>query len=490
VNGLDPELLCSFLSNLVLDNGEHWDVKPYQRAVAVDLCDPEVNVVWLDIPEGNAKTTTAAGFALAHCFFVPDASVPLAAASRQQAMTLFAQAAGLVKRSGIEKVGKHGSGLFRVQSGHRRIECADTGATLQVFAADVDTADGVIPTMPLIEEAHRHRDLELLRTWRGKLDKRDATMLVISTAGAPGSEYEQQKDVIVSQAEPEIVSRAYRVYRADGLVLHRYGLQPGDDIEDLELVAEANPLRDVPMLREKRADPTWNRQHWARLTCGVPMADSRSAITTEEIRRLPKAEIPAGEPIAVGLDLAWKIDTTALAPMWMPEPYLRVFGRGQILIPPRDGTSMSTREVKDAFLFLHERNPIDVVAMDPSAGARQLAEWLEDPDEGLGCEVVEVSPSNVVQSKVFASWMEAIRESWIALPEDDEVLQHVLNAVGKPVSHDRYRFDRPVQSRAVRFQDKRVIDWLIAASSVHWQQTAAIEPPAPPVGPIAAVIRR
>jgi phage terminase large subunit-like protein len=59
------------------------------------------------------------------------------------------------------------------------------GGRLQVFAADDRTGDGIIPGgIALVDELHRHRDLRLYRVWVGKLVKRGAQIVTISTAGS------------------------------------------------------------------------------------------------------------------------------------------------------------------------------------------------------------------------------------------------------------------------------------------------------------------
>jgi phage terminase large subunit-like protein len=86
---------------------------------------------------------------------------------------------------------------FRAYDGYRRIKCLRTGGRIQVFAADDRTGDGIIPGgLALVDELHRHRDLKLYRTWRGKLEKRGAQLIAISTAGEPGGEFEETRDRI------------------------------------------------------------------------------------------------------------------------------------------------------------------------------------------------------------------------------------------------------------------------------------------------------
>ncbi len=482
MRGLDPDDVVRFLELMELDTGERWRVEPFQRAVIEDLCSG-VDVVWMELPEGNAKSTTVAGLSLAHIFFVDAAEVPVAASSAQQATVLLRQGTGIVRRSELL------AGAFRCLEGSKRIDCTATGGQLKIHAADAGTADGVIPTLAILDELHRHPDLALFRTWRGKLLKRRGQLVVISTAGAPDSEYETVKDRAVAECEERgTVERSpgLLVARMPGFVLRVHAIGADEDPDDIEAVKRANPLSIVTLdgLREKRADPTWNRDHWLRFTCGRPAREQSSAVSEAEWDALPQGEIPQGVEVAVGVDLGWKFDTTALVPLWVPEPDRRVFGTPVVIAPPRDGTSTPVGVVRDALLSMHARNPIRLVAMDPAAGGSQLGEWLEQPPTGdgsvrwedgggPGIPVVEVSPGNRTQCAAYACFMDAVRGGLIHHPHDPEFTRHVLNAVAKQVSHDRYRFDRHSTSRHARFQDNRVIDALIAAANVHWQQVTS-----------------
>jgi phage terminase large subunit-like protein len=147
----------------------------------------------------------------------------------------------------------------------------------------------------------------------------------------------------------------------------------------------------------------------------------------------------------------------------MPEETRRVIGGPQILIPPRDGTSMDPARIKDAFQEIQERNPIRRVVMDPDRGA-EIAAWLE---QDLGVEVVEYAQSNEPMTVAYDRFMEAIRNGWLSHPRDRELTEHVLNAVAKKLPAGRARFDRPSTSRAQSGQRRRVIDALIAAAIVH-----------------------
>src|SRR6185437_4233990 len=101
----------------------------------------------------------------------------VAASSREQALWCYLQAAGMVHRSMELK------SLFQTLEGHRRIRCGNS--RIQIHASDDRTGDGVIPTLCILDELHRHKNLRLYATWRGKLLKRDGQLVAISTAGEP-----------------------------------------------------------------------------------------------------------------------------------------------------------------------------------------------------------------------------------------------------------------------------------------------------------------
>ena len=195
---------------LTLDGGAAWRVEPWQAAFLRDVF-RGVPEVWLIVPEGNGKTTTLAGLALYHAEFLPFAAVPVAAASREQAEILYRQAEGFVIRSDRlhelvhspiqEAKGKRKTDVprFTCLEGYRRIN-HHAGGRIQVFAADDRTGDGILPTLAIIDEPHRLRDLSLYRTWAGKIAKREGQIVAISTRGEPGSEFEETLNRIRERA--------------------------------------------------------------------------------------------------------------------------------------------------------------------------------------------------------------------------------------------------------------------------------------------------
>jgi phage terminase large subunit-like protein len=424
---------------------------------------------WLIVPEGNAKTTLIAGLALYHIQHHRAARVPVAASSRDQAEILFAQGEGFVSRSDLRG--------FKCLEGYRRIRYDAQHARIQIFAADDRTGDGAIPTLAILDELHRHRDLRLYRTWRGKMTKRGGQIIAISTRGEPGSEFELALERIRREATD--VTRTETSIRAASkrLVLHEWAVPEAGNVEDFALVKRANPLRaiTVPILREKFASPTMTLGHWRRFVCNRPTRADSAAITEAEWAAAATADaIPAGEPVDVGLDVAWKWDTTAAVPLWVRDPRYRLLGPAEVLVPPRDGTSLDSGLIEAALIRIHARNPIATIVMDTSR-AEQLGQWAESE---FGCTVIERTQTIPLAIADYDHFMEALRNGWLHHTGDTGLTAHALNAVARVLPRGDAVFDRPSQSRLGAEQDRRVIDALVAAAMVNayaWDEPEPVQ---------------
>ncbi len=452
--------------DLELDNGEPWRVEDYFGAYLEDYF-AGIPENWLLVPEGNAKTTNLGGLACYLLEFRPFAAVPWAASSRDQAEIGYRQTEGFVLRS--ERLNR----FLKCQEGYRRIKRIDNKGRLQVFAADDSTGDGIIPTDPMIDELHRHKNLRLYRTWRGKLGKRGGQMSAISTAGEPYSEFELTRERI-RQETPLIERRGSYVHcRSDRIALHEWSVPEGGDVEDMAVVKAANPFSGITeeSLAQKFDTPTMTLAHWRRFVCNLPTRAENAAIEEAEWQAAAtKDEIPAGTPIWLGLDVAWKYDTTACVPFWYRDAEYRLFGTPKILTPPRDGTMLDPYSIQRAITEIHGRTPIHTVVMDKSR-ADEMMLWLE---QDIGAVVVDRSQTNQFAVEDFDRFMEALRNGWLKQPNDPEFSRHVLNAIARLLPQGDARFDRPSTTRQGGNNDSRVIDALTAAAMVH--SVASVQP--------------
>jgi phage terminase large subunit-like protein len=463
-------------SDIVLDNDECWVLEPFQEEFVEDVFSGR-RVCWMVIPEGNGKTTLMAGLGLYFCEFRPGATVLAAAAAVEQATIMYSQAEGMVLRTPrlhrmttsavLKAKGKRSTDkpLFECLEGWKRINCAN-GARFQIKPADAVTGDGVIPNFCFVDELHRHPNLSLYRTWAGKLRKRGGQMIVISTAGEPGGEFESTREQMRQSADEFLTEDCFTRAASETWVLHDWSVPEGGDIEDVSLVVRANPLSFVTQetLQETWDTPGMTLQHWSRINCNVPTRSSSAAIQEREWHGAFRADKPdVGAEEWLGLDVGWRWDTTAIVPFWWRDAEFRLFGPATILEPPRDGSSLHPDVLKKAFLAILAKRTVSTVVMDMNK-AEDIAAWLSDE---MDLTVVDRAQSSKPQSEDYLRFMEALRGGWLFHSGDQGLKQHALNAMAKLLPDGGAKFARSSETRQGGNQDARVIDALVAAAMVH-----------------------
>lgn len=453
----------AYSERIILDTDDYWDLEDFHIEVIKPIL-AGVREVWAILPEGNTKTTLMAGFALYHCDYTPSPWVPIAASSRDQAEIMATQAYDMIRRT---------PGLparFKIQEGYRRIlSLRNGGRGIKVYAADAGTGDGVIPTLCMCDEGHRWPDLSLYRLWKGKLRKRNGQIVMISTAGEPGGEFEETRDAIRDKATKRTRKGSHIHAVGRNIVLNEWAVQKAADISNMKKVKEANPFSGITeeSLEDEFNSPTTDLGDWKRLKCNIPSRSVNAAITELEWDRAKDrkhSEIPGGEHTDLGIDVAWKHDTFALVPMWRNlEAGQRLIGKPTIIKPPRDGSTIPVDDVKNAFEALFVLNPIDAAVMDIER-AEDVAQWMEDEYD---VTVIDRPQGNANAVEDYDAFMEALRNGTLKHTADNELRQHVMNAIARSMPGDKKRFDRPSQSRAKRKQNVRVIDALTAAGMVN-----------------------
>jgi phage terminase large subunit-like protein len=344
---------------------------------------------------------------------------------------------------------------------------ANGGIGIEVFAAEAKTGDGVIPyPFAIVDELHRHDDLRLYGLWKGKLRKRGAQILTISTAGEPETPFEVTRDKIRRKATKRHRDGSYLRAEGPGLVLHEWMVPKDELCSDMAAVAAANPLSGITAetLAEDFESPTLDLGDWKRLKCNRPTRSVATAVTDKEWDDAEvDAEIPHGSEIAIGLDVAFKWDTTAFVPLWKGPEY-RLLGAPKILVPPRDGSSLHPDEIKQALIEFADAYRLETVVMDMHR-AEDIAAWIEDT---LGVTVVDHAQGQTkTHVQDFEAFMEGLRNGTLRHTGDRDLRAHVLNAVARRLPGGDHRFDRPSSVRQnARAQDRRVIDGLTAAAMV------------------------
>ena len=466
----------AYSSRIVLDSEECWVLEDFQAEIVEPILWAIRNEVrcfesWTIVPQGNGKTTLLAGLALYCADYAPNPWVPVGASSRDQAEVLAHQAFQMVRSTpGMLQ-------RFRIYEGYRRIQPirgdhpAPGSRGIKVHSADVGTNDGVIPyPLAVLDELHRHPDLNLYRLWRGKLPKRGAVLAGISTAGEPGTEFESTRDILRDKADKRTRRGARTKYEGPGWLMNEWKVSEDADALIPEKVKEANPFSGVTIesIRATLHSPTLDIGDFKRLTCNMPARSSSSAVSEGSWdAAFVDLEIPLGEKVALGVDVAWSVDYFAIVPSWPnSDEGFWLLGEPRVLSPPKDGSMIDVDDVHEAFEWFFDRWAVTEVIIDIQR-AQDVAQWVEKEH---GVPVIAWNVGNAQKAADFECWMEGLRSGTLRHNGSSVLRRHVMHAVAKRLPGDKKRFDRPLSSRGRRKQDERVIDALDAASSVFCHQ--------------------
>lgn len=454
-----PAHFYEYASMMVFEDDENHPPEDWQMSIVEDIFAGN-REVWVIVPEGNGKTTFLAIIALYGADYTNSPWIPIGASSGDQASIMYTQAEGFVDRT-------PGLGVrFKCFGGYKIIRSLRNGGRgIKVYSAKPGTGDGVIPApYAIVDELHRHNDMSLYDLWKGKLRKRGGQILTISTAGEPGSPFENMREEIRRKAKKRHREPGYLHAIGNGIVLHEYMVASDEDCGDLEKVKQANPLSAVTIdeLREEWESPTLDIVNWKRLKCNRPTRSIKVAVSDQEWDAAEtEEEIPLGAPIDAGMDVGWKWDTTAIVPLWKG-PKFRLLGDATILVPPRDGTTLHPDEIKHAYYELAGTYTLQTVVMDTSK-AEDIGSWIEDE---LNVKVVDRGQTNQPAVQDYQAFMEGLRNGTLKHTGHQGLRVHVLNAIARRLPGGDYRFDRPAESRWAPEQDRRVIDALSAAGMV------------------------
>lgn len=471
-----------WLEQLISDSGEKAKLEEFQRAFVEDVfAGHEVN--WLVVPEGNGKTTLMAALGLYGLAFAPDASIPIAASTRDQCRIMYRQMKGFVTRSELWR--KQKGRWFECFDGYRQIHLRGEGRTrrgavlgqIEVHAADAGTADGVIPyPFAFLDELHRHKDLALHRTWSGKLDKRGAQLIVISTAGEPGHDFEITREKIKVDAADHGGEGAFRRYVSDRVALHEWAVRD-DAILDVNAVKAANPFSGITpeRLARKLADPTMTEAHWRRFTCNIATMDEGKEpyIDLQDWDQLADedVEIPAGAAVCLGGDGSRTWDTTVIAWASLDEDEVRIDAR-VFSVRPDIESHVQHRggkiDFEDVEAFILDRFDVYSVlecAYDP----RYLERSMEIAERRLApSSVFAVEPSSKNMRDALQAMFNLVAEGKLRHRGDKVIRAHIANT----------GVDRGFGSelRRVRKIDSRLpIDAVPAMALAAWRAIQAEE---------------
>jgi len=415
----DLGLFERFCRLLVLEDGEPLALEDFQREMLGDYFAGATETLIL-ISKKNGKTTLLSALALFHLITTPDCECVIGAASRDQATILYDQAIGFVRRSPEIRP------AVVLKTGYREIRAARHAGRVRVLAADVDTADGVIPTLALVDELHRHRSAGLYGVFRDGLGPRHGQMITISTAGDnEASPLGQMRTEARQLAEQHRAGAHLYARSADGsYAMHEWALDRDADTDDMAVVKEANPAswQTVEALGRRHDSPSMLTHQWLRFACGIWASSEAWWIHSDDWQAVRSDErIRPGERVALGFDGARVSDNTALVACRMDDGLIQPL---EVWVPPPDG-EIPGGEVDRAVALAMERYRVVRGYFDPPLWQSEIDSWARTFGEK---SVVRYSTA---RSRMFAA-VERFRTDVAAgrlhHTGDPVLTRHVLNA--------------------------------------------------------------
>lgn len=415
---------------MTLDNGSPFEVEPFQRSLLADYFDGVRETLVL-LPSGCGKTTLYAALALYCLLSTPEPEIFLMAASRDQAGRMHEHIKGFIERS---------PGLQRhVRPLRRRCELVGRKGFVEILASDADTADGIGPTLAIIDELHRHKDTALYEVALKGLKKRGGQLLHCTTAGeteqSPLGELRRR-----GLRLPGLVREGMHTHgRSESFAFHEWALTPDDDPHDMEVVKQANPLSSITvedLAVEHEAMKWWA---WARFACGLWTAGEHAAISPLDWAGCAAPDLAFYPDLqhVLSIDLAWVLDTTAINAVQAVNPTdIRALPVATIK-PPGDGTAIREEQILAPVREWKRAHPtVRGVVLDPEAGGRSFVEKLED----LGLPVIVHSQKNGPMADAASRFDEVIRNRHFRHVGDPQVTAQVLAASAKQLEGGRWKF--------------------------------------------------
>jgi len=413
---------CRFCLGLTLEHGGALVIEPFQRTMLADYFDGVIETLIL-LPKKNGKTTLLAALALYHLTSTPAAECVIGAASRDQASILYEQASGFVSRSARLQ------DRVVVKGGYRQIRSRVHGGRIRVLAADVDTADGIIPTLALVDELHRHKSAGLYAIFRDGLGPRDGRMLTISTAG----DHERSTLGLMRAAARKLpgierVGKYLHVRTADdSFAMHEWALDRDDDVDDVVLVKQVNPLstQTVEKLAQRHSSPSMLPWDWARFACGIWSGAETWWIRPDDWEIAAMGDkLVDGDRVALGFDGSRYGDATALVACRLSDGLLSPLGVWESPRGVREW-EVPAGEVDAAVARAFDTYRVVRFYADPPLWQTEIDSWARE----FGHEVVVRYPTN--RSR-FMGALERFRtdvaSDLIPHDGDERLTRHVLNA--------------------------------------------------------------
>jgi len=436
-----------FCSRLVLEDGSRMKLEAFERRVLREHFGGAKEVVIL-LPKKNYKTTLIAALGLYHLEEIPDARVIMGAAARDQARIIQSQAEGLATRSGLPHVCRYR-------------EIRHNGGVMYALSADAATGDGVIPTLALVDELHRHKSGSLYGLFRDGLEARDGRMITISTAGYD-SESPLGKLRTDAHAMPSFTRKGvYNHAAKNGFAFHEWALTNDDDLSDIRLVKRVNPAKHhtLASLRRRFESPSMTRAQWARFACGLWGEGEEQWIEPSDWDRLGVdiGKVLDGDEVWVAVRLGQGAGIGIVA----RRDGGRVAVRSEVL-PPPPGGRVGFRDLERTLRGLCDRYDVRQIGVDYGQFGR-ASDVLEM--EGLPVAELPQRPARLIQAT--ATLYRLISSKLLMHDGDPDLRTQVLAGRTKETTTGWYLEPTP-----------RTNALIALAMATHQAMEAPSEPPA------------
>lgn len=472
---------------------QSWQIDVLQDYFAGDSLNPTFFQHLWEVPSGNGKSGLLGALALHHAtWVVPRPRVFVVGGVVDHARNTTNAVAGFVNESKARN-GLLGAWWESQEINGGRVmplwlDDPDVGIFARSAGRNVErqggsSVEGKNPTLILVEEKHRHVDggaavnTLIAKTIKAGAVNRTVKVVTITTAGtdrnsALGQELAKVTDekagaTVEKDRRPgEYYVRAIDAHRET--VAHIWEVPeeispPRDDADGKELdeflqhVRRANPASWVTVKALRRVWRSMTRHgRWMflRQNANMWVAAGLAAIDRGQWWRLRPRDarkrplpvvIPAGPGIrvCVGLDRANKWDTTAIVPVWKPDPAWLSRNPGQsekirvagavILDSPGNGKRRRTSDVGDILETMRERWPDMVIVFDRNAGGGDVAEAFE---EKHGLTIVDHG-QGVDFDLASMRLGEYVEEGKLEHDGNEQLAQQVLAAVMKETAAGR-----------------------------------------------------
>ncbi|HEX7119135.1 MAG TPA: terminase TerL endonuclease subunit [Longimicrobiales bacterium] len=427
--------------------GQPFRLRPWQKAFIYRAYELEpdgsrrYDRALLGVGKGNGKTELAAALALAELAgpvvfdgwerpgvprrpvprTAPD--IPIAAASFEQADTLFGAARAMIQHGPLADF----------------FECWDTellpkGAPGRLYrvAAVAGTNDGRRPTFFVADELHE---------WEGRKER---VYLVLSNGRAKRT---GTWELAISTAGWDVGSLLGRLYlhgkrvQAGEVDDPRFLFQWWEAPEDLDLsdpeqlrqaVRAANPAagdflpEDAIVRRYYELGPTKEhefRRYYLNQWASAPerwLPDALWAACAEDV------EVPDGARIVIGFDGSYSRDSTAVVGCMLGErPHLFVIGHWERPAGAAEDWRVDIPDVEETLRAACARWDVQAIACDPFRWQRTIQVLLE-----AGLPMVEwPSHSAVRMAPACAAFEDAVQGRLLSHDGDERLAEHVRNCV-------------------------------------------------------------